>query len=136
MVPYWPDLSLAQYLKLKTEWNEPIPKKDIVNQMIETVKLVHSKNICHRNLNIDNFRINHADFVSLTNFNLAQEGEQPYTFYSIPQQVYKLESHTPPEVLKYHSMKKSNQWADLVESFRQDLWDLGVCILQVLMPEQ
>lgn len=75
MVPYWPDLSLAQYLKLKTEWNEPIPKKDIVNQMIETVKLVHSNNICHRNLNIDNFRINHADFVSLTNFNLAQEGE-------------------------------------------------------------
>ena len=71
MVPYRPDLSLAQYLKQRLDRNEPIPKKDIVLQMIETVRLLHFENICHRNINIDNFRINNADFITLTNFNLA-----------------------------------------------------------------
>ena len=102
------------------------------------MKRLHSKEVAHHNISLESFRINSAGFVYLTNFINASLSSSNEHCLGFPTQNYKQEYDWPPEVTIYHMIKQQRQdiLVEELDIFKIDVWNLGVCILKILMPKE
>ena len=94
VIEYRPDFDLNEYLQIKERMNEKVSieqKKNIIHQMIDIVKRLHSKEVAHHNISLESFRINSAGFVYLTNFINASLSSSNEHCLGFPTQNYKQE---------------------------------------------
>eukprot|EP01083_Nonionella_stella_P015107 42269_1 len=115
-----------------SHWHAVI--KVIFKQLLQSIAFIHSKNVCHNDISLENVLINDVQIV-------AHGGEEGTIYFKTDQIQIKLcdfglaESHNNPECLSNkHCGKrqyKSPEIYDIHKRFdgkKNDIWAIGVCL--------
>ena len=119
LMEFFPAVTLLQLLK---ETQSPMSEsqiKSIMHQLIEGVAYLHSLNICHRDLNLENILISLKDFsIRLIDFGISKclDSENRIMLSPVGDANYR-----PPELLDGGSY-----------SINSDVWQLGLIFAQIV----
>lgn len=112
--------SLAQFLKERTGRRmDELEAKKVFKQLLSAIDYIHSKNIVHRDIKLDNITIDSkTKKIKLVDFGLscfASRNKKVRTFCGTP-------SYMAPELV----LKQEH------DPFMADMWASGVCIFTML----
>ena len=92
--------------------------KDITISITKALAYLHSKNICHRDIKLENILVNELGIVKMIDFGFAvvQSTNQPVTnFCGTP-------SYMSPEIIK----------REPYDGYKADMWALGIVLYRLL----
>ncbi|KAI1285317.1 Testis-specific serine/threonine-protein kinase 3 [Halotydeus destructor] len=101
------------------EWSAKII---VFAPMAHALRYLHSLNITHRDLKLDNFLLDQHMVPKLTDFGLSRYLAYDKHGKCLSDTFCGTESYMPPEVLQQH----------IYDPFKADVWSLGICLYVML----